>query len=223
LGAATVSEAYEISEFVHDLVGESIPNEHAKFIVSGNVRPNSCTWKYAPVQYLRHRYSKPIVDLRGVPAKRKIQALSPKIIISGMAKRPVAFFDSVGEYLSGKSTVILINPKSHIDMDLICVLLNSKVAALIYLALYGGLSLAGGYLRFGPPQLAAFPIPQVLPEISIDTFSSDELEQLICDAYGLSLCEVNSAFSRAFEVIENSNLNSPEGHTELFETDSGDE
>jgi type I restriction-modification system DNA methylase subunit len=216
VGAATVSEAYEISDFVRDFIGDSVPDEHARFIVSGNIRPFRCTWNDAPVQYLKNRYSRPIVDLRGIPPKRRIQARSPKIIISGMAKRPVAFFDEGGDYLSGKSTVILLDPKPHTDMHLLSVLLNSKVAALLYLALYGGLALAGGYLRFGPPQLAAFPVPKGLSGIKAGTFFSDELEGLICEAYGLRLYEVDAAFSRALESPDKLGLDSPEGNVELL-------
>lgn len=211
LGAATVSEAYEISSYIQDLVEDSIPDDHVRFIVSGNIRPHRCTWNDAPVQYLKHRYSKPIVDLRGIPTKRRSQAQSPKVILSGMAKRPVAFFDKNGEYLSGKSTVILLNPKPHVDMQIMCVLLNSKIAALLYLALYGGLALSGGYLRFGPPQLAAFPVPVTLASVKLGAYSLEELESLICYAYGLDVSDVNSAFSRTFECSDTSDLDQGEG------------
>jgi Eco57I restriction-modification methylase/TaqI-like C-terminal specificity domain len=202
LGAATVSEAYEIANHVHDLDGNLVPEFHAKFIVSGNVRPYASTWNSSPVQYLKTRYSKPIVDLREIPLKRRSQALTKKVIVSGMAKRPVAFYDEKAEYLSGKSTVILTGTNDSVDLNTLCVLLNSKVSALIYLALYGGLAMAGGYLRFGSPQLAALPIPKGFLNTRLDGLSPEEQEAVVCEAYGLRSDEVKAAFRRSFGSVD---------------------
>ena len=216
MGAATVSEAYEISAHVRDMTELTMPPGHSRFIVSGNIRPFRCTWRDSPVQYLKHRYTRPVVNLLEIPVKRKNQAQTPKTIVSGMAKRPVAFFDEEGDYLSGKSTVLLLNPRSGLDMHVLTVLLNSKIAALLYLALYGGLALAGGYLRFGPPQLAAFPVPKGLSTIQSGALSVDEIESLICSAYGLKQADVAIAFRGAFKELDSSISDSPEA-SEVFD------
>lgn len=199
-GAATVAEAYEISDIVNSAGAGTVPQGHRRFIVSGNIRPFRSTWNDSPVQYLKQRYDKPTVPLRGLPARRRSQAQSPKIILSGMSRRPTAFFDEDGQYCAGKSTVLVLEPREGISLDVITHILNSALAALIYRALYGGLALAGGYLRFGPPQLAAFPIPEGVlhsEDIGVDDDSSVSI------LYGVSDEDVQQAFRRTFgEIID---------------------
>ena len=118
------------------------------------------------------------------------------IILSGMSRRPTAFFDEDGKYCAGKSTVLVLEPKEGVSLGVITHILNSRIAALIYKALYGGLALAGGYLRFGPPQLAAFPIPTEL-------FGSEHVviddDPSVSALYGVADEEVLNAFQRTFE------------------------
>lgn len=197
-GAATVSEAYEMASAIEDLKLHEVPSGYAKFIVSGNVRPYRSTWETSPVQYLKRRYTKPVANLAIIPKKRKQQALSPKVIISGMAKRPVAFLDREGEYLSGKSTVIICDSASEVSLEALTTILNSKLGALIYLGLYSGLALSGGFMRFGPPQISAFPIPGSLDASSIANTDHDYRERAVCEAYSVDHDEVRAAFARNF-------------------------
>jgi type I restriction-modification system DNA methylase subunit len=202
-GAATVAEAYEIKPAVRELAGTEVPPNFCKFVVSGNIRPFRTTWDVAPVQYLKSRFNKPVVDLSRIPEGRRTQALSPKVIISGMAKRPVAALDANGEYLSGKSTVIIYDPKETLDLSAITAILNSRIAALIYFGLYSGLALSGGYLRFGPPQISAFPVPKNLDLGEIASSPPEEIEAIICRAYSVSAASVTAAFARNFgEPVE---------------------
>lgn len=206
-GAATVAEAYDIKPAIRELGETDIPPDFCKFIVSGNVRPFRTTWDVAPVQYLKSRFTKPVVNLNKIPEGRRTQALKPKIIISGMAKRPVAALDANGDYLSGKSTVIVYDPKETVDLSAITAILNSRIAALIYFGLYSGLALSGGYLRFGPPQISAFPVPKKLDLGDIASCSPEEMESVICRAYSLSPASVKSAYARNFgESVENEDV-----------------
>lgn len=213
-GAATVSEAYEITSAIEDLKLPSVPPGFSKFIVSGNIRPFRSTWETSPVQYLKTRYTKPIADLSAIPQKRKQQALSVKVIISGMAKRPVAFFDAQGEYLSGKSTVIICDPKRDVSLEDLTAILNSKLGALIYLGLYSGLALSGGYMRFGPPQISAFPIPRSLRVNSLSTIAYEDSDQAVCEAYSVDYAIVRAAFARnfgeAFEDVDENGEGEPD-------------
>lgn len=197
-GAATVAEAYEIKPAVRELGGTGVPPNFCKFVVSGNIRPFRTTWDVAPVQYLKSRFEKPVVDLSRIPESRRTQALKPKVIISGMAKRPVAALDANGEYLSGKSTVIIYDPKETADLSAITAILNSRIAALIYFGLYSGLALSGGYLRFGPPQISAFPVPKKLDLGEIASSPPEEIEAIICRSYSVSAASVTAAFARNF-------------------------
>ena len=214
-GAATVAEAYELISALEESDTQEIPSGFSKFVVSGNIRPFRVTWEDAPVQYLKRRYTKPIANLNAIPEKRRNQALKPKVIISGMAKRPVAFEDSKGEYLSGKSTVIIIDPKDGINLKTITAVLNSKLGSLIYFGLYSGLALSGGYLRFGPPQISAFPIPKDLESTIFHEEAVEDLEALICQAYSVDVASVESAFARNFGEVGDQDSSLPE--------DDGDE
>jgi hypothetical protein len=87
--------------------------------------------------------------------KRCKQAASPKIIIAGLAKEIRAFFDECGILLPGKSTAVMTEIKSCPKK--LTEYLNSETASLLYRMLYDALSLRGGYMRFGPPQLKLLP------------------------------------------------------------------
>lgn len=195
--SATVSEAYEIAPFVQSNPDGLIPPSHARFVVSGNVRPFGTTWAESPVRYLKARYEFASVALDGLPPKRRLQTTSPKLIISGMSKRPTAFLDEHGRYCAGVSTVIVLQPDSEgIPLGLLEQVLNSRVAALIYLGLYAGLALSGGYLRFGSPQISAFPIPAALTKARDAEAKLDE--DALARLYGLDPEEVSAAFKANF-------------------------
>ena len=162
-GAATVSEAYEWKKAVIDNGGKLLktnPKRYAPFIVSGNVRRHFHTWSADNVQDIKHSYCQPVLDKqnRVVAARRVRQVESFKLIVSGMSKRPTCVWDR-GGIAAGKSTVIAI-PKLESDGPYLAAILNSQAMSRIYTSLFGSLSLSGGYLRFGPPQLKVLPIPE---------------------------------------------------------------
>jgi type I restriction-modification system DNA methylase subunit len=171
-GAATVSEAYEWKDAIInngiDLM-ENDPNRFVPFIVSGNVRSHFHTWSNEKVQYLKDAYRNPVLDVyhSQISARRRTQIRSEKVVVSGMSKRPTAVY--CPDYLAaGKSTVILMS--SNVSGAFISALLNSSIMSDIYTFLYGSLSLSGGYLRFGPPQLRELPIP---------SFSSSQHDEIV--------------------------------------------
>lgn len=163
VGAAAVSEAYEWKDAVIN-DGDSLyvtdPTRYVPFVVSGNIRPFRHTWRERPVRYIKDTYHLPVIDLLhpNVSARRVNQMTSAKVIVSGMAKRPTCVWDTTG-IAAGKSTVLVI-PNSGVDGAYLCGLLNSKVMERVYSVLFGSLSLAGGYMRFGPPQIRALPVPE---------------------------------------------------------------
>jgi len=162
-GAATVSEAYAWKDAVIDdgeSLYERLPKRYARFIVSGNVRPYYHTWRDDKVQYIKCGYHRPVLDKQheAVSGNRVRQIEAGKLIISGISKRPTCFWDS-GGIAAGKSSVIAI-PTTKIDANYLAAVMNSETMAEIYKMLFGSLSLSGGYLRFGPPQVRALPIPE---------------------------------------------------------------
>ena len=161
--SATVGEAYKWKEAIIDQ-GNSLrlsdPDRYRPFIVSGNIRPYFHTWQQSPVRYIKNRYDNPVVDIsnRNISERRKRQIKSEKLIVSGMSKRPTCVHDRDG-IAAGKSTVLIMAANVE-DNAFICALLNSDVMQRLYLAMFGSLSLAGGFLRFGPPQISELPVPK---------------------------------------------------------------
>ncbi len=84
--------------------------------------------------------------------------MNAKIVVSGLSKRPRCLWDTES-IASGKSTTTII-PGEAFDGSFLCALLNSGVMKEIYSAMFGSLSLSGGYMRVGPPQLRVLPVPK---------------------------------------------------------------
>ena len=158
LGSATVNEAYQLKEIVHEI--EDIKgNNFKKLINSGTIDPYISLWGIKKTQYIKSSYNKPVVDsdslLKLLP-KRFAQADSTKLIIAGMSKRLEVFLDK-GEYIAGKSTTIILDNKK-IDIRYLLAILNSKLISYWYQIYFKSLSLAGGYLRISNNEIKKIPI-----------------------------------------------------------------
>lgn len=156
-GAATVSEAYEIKEMLTDNIEHS--NEYFKFINTGTIDRYKSLWFNNKTQYIKQGYHRPVINklqLKGKYPKRHFDSENNKIIIGGMTKILECFFDS-GEYLAGKSTIIVL--KKDIELKYLIGLLNSILLSKFYKVYFNSLSLAGGFFRIGAPQIKQLPIP----------------------------------------------------------------
>lgn len=161
--AAWVNEAYDMRAMIRNdgqRLVETDSNRFVPFIVSGNIRPHHHTWSENKVRYLKTAYFKPVLDLddEALSHQRRAQITSPKVIVSGMAKRPVCVWDPDG-IAAGVSTLYIL-PRSDVSGAYLAGVLNSTVAAQVYRAIFGALSLAGGFMRFGAPQLKRMPLPE---------------------------------------------------------------
>jgi hypothetical protein len=153
LGAATVSEAYEIANLISD--GSS----GLKLINSGTIDRFAILWGFKECRYLGKKFLKPVIKASAavqLPVKRREQAETPKIVIAGMTLRLECALDLEGKILAGKSTSIVF---SKIDLRYLVGVLNSRAVNYYYNSVFGGNKLQGGYLRVGPPQLSQIPIP----------------------------------------------------------------
>jgi len=167
-GAATVTEAYAWQPAIVDRgrdLWERDPDRYAPFVVSGNIVGAGHTWASRAVRYLGRSYREPVLDLRhpAVSARRRRQIRAGKIILSGLARRPTCVWDE-GGVAAGKSTVLVI-PRPGVRGAQLAAVLNGDEAARIYRLLFGVLALSGGYLRFGPPQMRALPVPLQSPAV----------------------------------------------------------
>ncbi|KKR91885.1 MAG: hypothetical protein UU95_C0008G0005 [Parcubacteria group bacterium GW2011_GWC2_42_12] len=157
-GAATVSEAYEIKNIIFDLKDNKI-DDYFKFINTGTIDRYVSLWDKGKTQYIKQSYLKPIVlkkDLEKTFPRRYKESYKQKIVIAGMVKKFECYLDEKGVYLAGKSTTIV--ESERVDIKFILGILNSKLITFIYKNIFKSLSLAGGYLRIGSPQLKQLPI-----------------------------------------------------------------
>ena len=180
-GAATVAEAYEIKE----LIREAKPNDERAVCVvnSGTIDRYDNLWGRKPCRYLGATFIRPVIarsKLHALPRKRLLQAQLPKVIVAGMTRRLEAIADLDGTILAGKSTTVV--ESSH-DPRLILALLNSTLANRFYNATFGGNKLSGGYLRIGPPQIRAIPVPPAAALASAQAQPIVEAVQRILDSF----------------------------------------
>ena len=203
--SATVAEAYKWKDAIQDS-GDSLhsidPERYRPFIVSGNISQYSHSWGKRPTQYIKKHYNSPVIDTKhsAVNERRLSQIRAQKLIISGMSKKITCVYDELG-IAAGKSTVLVIGQTAD-DNAFICGLLNSEFMQRFYIAMFRSLSLAGGFLRFGTPQIRELPIPKanqkeraliadlVRQRMAADTSNHDKIEK-----------EINEAVSTLFTSV----------------------
>ncbi len=95
-------------------------------------------------------------------ARRFEQAASPKIIISGM-RHFEAFLDNQGDYIAGKSTVILRNVAENLNVEFLLGFLNSSLATFYLKECFGALAMDGG-ISFTPNNVSEIPVADVTPK-----------------------------------------------------------
>lgn len=91
--------------------------------------------------------------------KRYEQSRSKKIIISGI-RHFESFLDKEGEFIAGKSTVILRNFRENYGLEAILALLNSKLMTYYIKEAYSGLAMDEG-INFSAPLVSELPIPRI--------------------------------------------------------------
>jgi len=161
-GAASVSEAYELKGIISELSNQK---SYFRFINTGTIDRYSSLWGVFKTAYIKSSYAKPIVpkeSLNAFSSNRYEQAQATKIIIGGMNKRLEAYLDE-GNYLAGKSTTIVLPRK--MNPKVLLAILNSKLMTFFYKDSFKSLSLAGGFMRVGPPQIKKLPIRMVSKQI----------------------------------------------------------
>ncbi len=163
LGGATVAEAYELLPLLSNK--QQPAKRDLRVLNSGTIDPFTPLWGTRPMRYLKHSFAHPVVvaaNQSKLPTKRRQQARTPKLIVAGMTRILECVADTDGTYLAAKSTTIII-PDESIDLAYLAAVVNSRLMTYLFRSMFGGLSLQGGYLRVGPPQLKKLPIRVVEP------------------------------------------------------------
>lgn len=170
VGAASVADAYALRPLVRECDHEA---GCYRLINTGTIDPHRVLWGRRRLRYLRGSFEHPCVDadeLERLLPRRAAQTRAPKIVVAGLARRLECVLDT-GGLLAGKSTSLVLASENRfatdpgqpldptLDLALLLGLLNSAAASAMLRHQFGGLTLSGGYLRIGPPQLRELQIP----------------------------------------------------------------
>ncbi len=159
-GAATVSEAYLLKEFLYN--SEECTNA-VKIVNTGTIDRYTNLWGISTMQYIKGKYLYPVAkekDVEKISKRRLQQAKSKKIIVAGMSKVIEAIYDN-GDTLAGKSTTIITGEEKCLKFLL--GVINSHLASYFSNIAYNSLKMAGGFINIGVRELEQLPIPSATP------------------------------------------------------------
>lgn len=159
----TVSEAYDLKKMLRDLKPVDKKRIYLKFVNTGTIDPYLPLWGIKRTTYLKSKYDKPVVyenTFRSKMPKRFKQVKSPKIIITGM-RYFECFLDLKGEYIAGKSTLIVKEKRKSISLETILAILNSKLITFYINQSYSSLGIDGG-TNFSVEMVNSLPLPKNL-------------------------------------------------------------
>lgn len=204
----STAEAYELVPLVHEYDG--IENSY-RLINTGTIDPYVNLWGITQTAYLKGKYMRPVVNseefARKFP-KRVRQVKAHKIILSGM-RFFEGYFDKFGEYIAGKSTIVLLNATKEDYFTLLLGLLNSRLMAFYIKQSFSALGIGGG-INFSNDMVADLPIPdldccmEIAPlvnsileskQASVDSDTTrieKEIDRVIYGFYGLTQKEIET-------------------------------
>jgi len=93
-----------------------------------------------------------------LPARTLARQRVPKVVIPGMFQRLHAAFDARGDLL-GRVYFVPVGRRAASQRALLLALLNSRLYAVLYRGLFGGVAQSRGYLRLNAPYLRRLPWP----------------------------------------------------------------
>ena len=198
--ACSTHDAYELSSFVYNLTSDSNESGNLRLVNTGTIDKFSNKWGIKEITYLGSKYIYPVVNrcaftnYFGNAYVRK--GTSPKLIFKGLNLLD-GFIDFNGEYLPGKSTLVICSENID-DLKFLCGLLNSKLAIFYIKSKYASSSYCGG-ITFSKDMINNFPIVtkrsfvndivEVVDKILNDGYSnqlSNRLNEIIYLEYNLS-------------------------------------
>ncbi|MCG7849324.1 MAG: Eco57I restriction-modification methylase domain-containing protein [ANME-2 cluster archaeon] len=184
-----VSEAYNLLSCLYD-GKESDNNSDLKFINTGTIDKYVTLWGFKKTTYIKHKFLFPFVDkkeFKSIMPKRFEQSISRKIIITGI-RHFECFIDINGEYVAGKSTIIIRESTNNKKLEPLLALLNSSIVSFYLKDAFSATGIDGG-VNFSAPMVRDIPLPEISDEeikileefankiISI-TYSADYLDNL---------------------------------------------
>ena len=157
----TVSEAYELKKCVYE--GEhGDHNEDLMLITTGTIDKYITLWGRKKTSYIKDKYQYPFVnskEFKKILPKRYDQSISTKIIIAGI-RYFECFFDENGNYVAGKSTIIIRNINESITFKSLLAILNSSLISFYIREAYSATGIEGG-VNFTAPMIRSLPMAEL--------------------------------------------------------------
>ena len=203
--ACATSDAYALSPFVQNVSEEYNQETYFKLVNTGTIDKFTNKWGRKEITYLGEKYIFPIVNKQTFIShfgKSYIaKSFAKKLIFKGLNLLD-GFIDFNGEYLPGKSTLVICTDNTN-HLKFICGILNSKLAMFYIKAKYASSSYCGG-ITFSKEMINSFPVAyedcfyNVILSVVDDIISNGNLTEslnkrlhmAIYTKYGLSYDEV---------------------------------
>jgi hypothetical protein len=154
--AASVSEAYEIIEFIED--NNEINYDSFRLINTGTIDPYLSLWGIKNIVYLKKNLKYPTIKKTNI--KLKSWTEKPKIIIAGMSLKIEAFYDLKNEFLPLKST-FLITSNDNESLIYLTTILNSRLINFLFRIANFANTMAGGYININKENLGNVPVKNI--------------------------------------------------------------
>ena len=157
--ACATHDAYELSPYVYNLTSKYDSAAQLKLVNTGTIDKFSNRWGVKDITYLGAKYLCPVIDKKtfvsnfGKAYIRK--TLSKKLIFKGLNLLD-GFIDLCGDYIPGKSTLVICSDDIN-NLKFLCGLLNSKLAIFYIKSKYASSSYCGG-ITFSKDMINNFPV-----------------------------------------------------------------
>lgn len=159
--ACATSDAYKLGRLIREL-SEEERSEYLKIVNTGTIGKYYSRWGKDKMTYLGKKYLKPIVEkseflkkFKGIYAKKSIKV---KIIIKGLNLLD-AFLDEKGEFIPGKSTILITHDNNSIkELKYVLSIINSSLCSFYIKNKYPASSYNLG-INFTPEMFNKFPLP----------------------------------------------------------------
>ena len=205
--ACATSDCYKLKEFIEDnkFINES---EYYKIVNTGTIDKYMSKWGIKPMKYLKSDFEFPVVKkkvfLENFRNSYGLKAEKKKIIIKGMTHLD-GMLDLGGEYIPGKSTIVMISDDIN-KLKALAGLVNSKYAISYIKERYSSATYNGG-ITFNKDMIKSLPvydsfqddikyISKIVDSIMLGDENNDVLDDFFIQKYNLTEEEKKSFINK---------------------------
>ena len=145
VNACATSDAYKLKEYISDSNVFDV-SQNLRIVNTGTISKYTSRYGISPMTYLKDKYLNPIVNKHDFLANFKNTygktSVQPKLIGKGLTLLDW-FLDENGEYVAGKSTLVLLAENIGV-LKFLCAILNSRLVFFYIKSNYSSSSYNGG-------------------------------------------------------------------------------